>query len=514
MVDISPRARHVKCDEQKPTCLRCRQSRHRCDGYLVDGRQPSPAPIQIIQWQPNTLALYRISASIAGNEEERQAFQFFRERSATAFQGLFNSSFWGKLVLQAGHAVPSIRHAMFALGSLHRTSQHSSAISPRQRRTYDPFALQQCNKAIGHLHEYILSNGRQSYEILLMSCAIFICFESLQGNYESALGHMQSGLRIYRSWQADVVNCGTKGMPDSSQYRFKVDGEIVQMFSRLNIQTFLFPDTHLFPVDFMKQGTSESVDSVKNEFADLNEAREWLDICVSYQLQTEVAAYFKKQDLDNDALSGLSGGTTSSNLLFEWAAVFDAFVRGAGLEMGSQDFHRANVLRIKYDCVRILLSVGIPPRETAFDDFEDDFEIILFAASSILAQSDRHISSGHVLDFSFEIGILPALYFVATRCRNPWIRRQALSLLSASPMQECIWNSEMLSRIAERLIIVEEGLDEIGEVTRSKGPSVTSRLTVLNATIHSYIGQVQIECYQQSCDSVQDVRLLEEWVSY
>lgn len=467
-----------------------------------------------MHWQPNTLALHRISVDVAGNREERRAFHFFRENSATDFPGFFESSFWGQLVLQASHVEPSIRHAVIALGSLHETVQQEDWTVLKNRRACDPFALQQCNKAIGHLNQDMCSNRQHSKETLLMSCAIFICFESLQGNYESALSHMQGGLRIFRDWQAEASEPSPSGTANSSQHHQSVDGEIVQMFSRLNVQTLLFPDTHLFSMDFFKQDVRVTVDSVPGVFATLKEARDYLDKCMSYRLQASVAAYFNRQGFENDKGEGRPQDLTNEHLLNQWSAAFDAFVEKAGPSLRPRDLQEALLLEIQYDCATILLSVGMPPRETAFDDFGALFEKIISMATSVIHGSGSSGSSKRTGHFSFETGLVPPLYFTATRCRDPWIRRQALSLLSSTPRQECIWNSDMLSKIAERLILIEEERDDIGQVTRSEVILVTSRLSVLNVTICSEKGQVLVECCQQQCGPDGEMCLLDEWIMY
>jgi Fungal specific transcription factor domain/Fungal Zn(2)-Cys(6) binuclear cluster domain len=508
------RVRHVKCDEQKPACSRCLKSGRQCDGYSIDGRRPNQYPLQIVHWQPNTLALHRISIDVAGNKEERRAFHFFRENSAADFPGFFESSFWGQLVLQASQAEPSIRHAVIALGSLHETVQQEEWTLLKSGRACDPFALQQCNKAIGHLNQNIYSYGQHSKEMLLMSCAIFICFESLQGNYESALSHMQSGLRIFRDWQAEASKLSPPGTASSSQHHQSVDSEIVQMFSRLNVQTLLFPDTHLLPTDFVKQDARLIIDSVPGAFTTLKEARDCLDNCMSYKLQASVAAYFNRQGSENDSGPGQPQDSTNEHLLPQWSAAFDAFVEKAGPSLTPKNLQGAMLLEIQYKCAKILLSVGMPPRETGFDDFGALFESIISLATTVIHRSGSCGISERAGHFSFETGLVPPLYFTATRCRDPWIRRQALSLLSSTPRQECIWNSEMLSKIAERLILIEEERDDIGQVTRSEVILVASRLSVLNATIYSEKGQVLVECCQHKCGPDGEMYLRDEWIMY
>ena len=347
-----------------------------------------------------------------------------------------------------------------------------------------------------------------------MSCAIFICFESLQGNYESALSHMQGGLRIFRDWQAEASKSRPPGAASSSQHHQSVDSEIVQMFSRLNVQTLLFPDTHLLSTDFIRQDVHLIIDSVPGAFATLKEARDCLDNCMSYKLQASAAIYFTRQGSENGSGADQPQDPTNEHLLPQWSAAFHAFVAKAGPTPSPKDLQGAMLLEIQYKCTKILLSVGLPPRETAFDDFGALFERIIPLATSVIHMSGSCGSSERTGRFSFETGLVPPLYFTATRCRDPWIRRQALSLLSSTPRQECIWNSEMLSKIAKRLILIEEERDNIGQVTRSEGIWVRSRLSVLNATIYSERRQILVECCQQKCGPDGKMRLLDEWIMY
>lgn len=491
------RIRHVKCDTLKPACSRCQKSGRQCDGYSLDGRRPEKDPLQVIRWRPNTLNLHHISFDVTSNKRERRAFQFFRENSAAEFPGFFESSFWGQLVLQASHAEPSIRHAVIALGSLHETIRQGEWTPLESGRPYDPFALQQCNKAIGHLTQNIGSDEHHSKQMLLMSCAIFICFENLQGNYESALRHMQCGLQIFRDWQAEANETSLPAIATSSRHHQNIDSELVQMFSRLNMRPLLCPETHLFFMDFIKQDVRLTIDPVPSMFATLKDARNCLDNCTNYELQSLVAAYLNRQGSDSRPDEGPRQHPTTRNLLHQWSAAFNAFRIKAGPSPKSEDLQAAILLGIHYNCAQILLSVGMPPKETAFDDYGDIFEGIITMATSVILSSGSRKSSERICHVSSETGLVPPLYFTATRCRDAWIRRQALSLLSSTPRLECIWNSEMLSKIAERLILIEEERDCIGEVTRSEGILARIRLSVLNATFHSEKGQVFVECLQQ-----------------
>ncbi|KAL1839196.1 hypothetical protein VTJ49DRAFT_1785 [Mycothermus thermophilus] len=64
----------------------------------------------------------------------------------------------------------------------------------------------------------------------------------------------------------------------------------------------------------------------------------------------------------------------------------------------------------------------------------------------------RHIKPS----FSADLGIVPPLYVVATKCRDPRLRRQAIRLLRSSARREGMWDSELTARIAMWIAEVEE----------------------------------------------------------
>ena len=463
--------------------------------------------MQIIHYRPKLSSLHRLSTDIGVNELERRAFRFFREQSASDFSGFFGSSFWNRTVPQFCHTEPSIQHAVFALGSLHEGIQ-LQGLEGSGGRVRDPFALQECNKAIRHLFTTASSKGPQSDETFLMACALFICFECLQGNYNSALSHMQNGLNIFRRWQAKESGFIPSKSLQSFKPRSTVEGEIAQMFSRLNMQPLFFPNTHLFPTDVMKQDISLALDSTKDSFTSTSEARDWLDYFVSNRVQARAAAFVGSQAADDQSCANEFQDESDYHLLHEWLAIFQRFVKEKSSTFGPKDQLGVLVLKMQYQSVKIILSVPVAHEEAAFDSFETGFTSILSLATSVVLRQ----APEHTARFSFETGIVPTLFFTATKCRNPWIRRQALNILSTTPRQESVWHSEILSKIVERVILIEEGRDELGQVTRTKGAAVTTRLNILNTTVYSEKRQVLIECSQRKSDA--ETCVIHEWITY
>lgn len=102
---------------------------------------------------------------------ERRSFDFFCQRTVRILSGIFNPTFWTRLVLQATHHEPAIKHAVIALGALHECAQVGSRDEP------SIFAMQQYGKAIGCLVEPIQGRQKQAADVALMTCVLFVCFE-------------------------------------------------------------------------------------------------------------------------------------------------------------------------------------------------------------------------------------------------------------------------------------------------------------------------------------------------
>jgi Fungal specific transcription factor domain len=116
-------------------------------------------------------------------DQERRSFDFFRQRTVPQLSGAFDSDeFWQRLLLQATHHEPAIRHAAVALGALHErfeTSDDTTNLTFKlnEKKTHDVFALQQYSKAIKALLEPNEAQGKQAADVALMTCVLFIYFE-------------------------------------------------------------------------------------------------------------------------------------------------------------------------------------------------------------------------------------------------------------------------------------------------------------------------------------------------
>lgn len=119
------------------------------------------------------------SLTIEGNEQEKRTFQFFRERTVPGLCGFFSSEVWERLVLKATYQEPAIRHAVFALGSLHERFEMGdiNVFASNLDTAQGGLALRQYTRAINEVVTRSASKDSRSLDVCLIACVLFACFE-------------------------------------------------------------------------------------------------------------------------------------------------------------------------------------------------------------------------------------------------------------------------------------------------------------------------------------------------
>jgi hypothetical protein len=117
-----------------------------------------------------------MNVGIAGTEKELRAFHFFRTRTIPELCGLFESPFWSRMVLQAVHHEPAVRHAAIALGSFHEMFENE--VFPDREKELDSFALRHYLQAVASIVKSLEGKGKHGADVALMTCLLFICVEA------------------------------------------------------------------------------------------------------------------------------------------------------------------------------------------------------------------------------------------------------------------------------------------------------------------------------------------------
>ena len=150
-----------------------------------------------------------------------------------------------------------------------------------------------------------------------------------------------------------------------------------------------------------------------------------------------------------------------------WLVAFRAFLRKRENPLDSRGVQAARTLEISHGFAMIYLNAGtvnVFNDETIWDRFTTHYERVVDLAALITKSSTcEKLTNRRAPDFTLDMNIVAPLYAVASRCRHPVVRRNAVSLLYAAPRQEGIWDSILTARVAERLINIEEA--GLGNVT-------------------------------------------------
>lgn len=117
--------------------------------------------------------------------------------------------------------------------------------------------------------------------------------------------------------------------------------------------------------------------------------------------------------------------------------------------------HGVRCLRVRYRVATIMMQTFTPSNEMIFDQYRQDFEFIVSESTRLLDTDTKEGAMSRQL-FGPHLGYIPPLFFTTTRCRDPFIRQQAITVLHNSRPQERVWDSCAAARVAERAMAVEE----------------------------------------------------------
>lgn len=118
---------------------------------------------------------------------------------------------------------------------------------------------------------------------------------------------------------------------------------------------------------------------------------------------------------------------------------------------GPEENEAAATMLMFYHLAVIMMHAMDTHTQMIFDECTPHFEEIIR-----LSEIYVHNRIGEHSIFTFEVGTIPPLYWAATKCRIPSLRRRALELLLKAPAKECLWGARSCAEVVARLIAIEE----------------------------------------------------------
>lgn len=458
--------RRIKCDEAKPSCVRCTSTGRKCDGYdYVKDQQPSTSTSvastvasRTSLSRPTTSPLYQpqsVSVAFLGDASERDAFHRFRLVTVPALIGGSETEFWESLVLRVGQQEPVVRNAVIALGTLHEEYQKRGGKYDKNHIRAPPYerALSLNHKAIGNLNSLIQSHDCDP-KLAIIASILFTCFEILSRNTMAAVVAYQSGMRmLLRQMSANSSDASSGSATFNTLPQNELD-TILRVFARYDIHACTFSKGRAEPIDI-------KLPDVPSRFLNLNEVKMHLDnllISVYQVLKSDIcmARYWSLEHVPPDWIARRDQGIAT----FEaWQEAIDKFFDSADIPLSPSEIRAILGIRLQIKIAIIQLKICIDSGpETSYDQFEADFEEIVDRAETItdaVTTPEGPPSNHNIPAFSMELGICHPLFFTATKCRNWLTRRRAITALRKTG-RECAYEGPIMALVAERLMALEE----------------------------------------------------------
>ncbi|KAI1333494.1 hypothetical protein F5Y15DRAFT_343107 [Xylariaceae sp. FL0016] len=505
--------RRIKCDLAQPGCHKCTSTGRKCDGYhesVAQTKQLPPSGCSSILLPNRGTRLEQVphESDIAITEDIRFSDEF--RTPTTAYHGSAvvpfiahspgtpgtvtdgpamyffelvtlpqlnehrRSMSWIRTLLLFSHTVPAVHHAAVALSAAHQTYiHHATRVGTI---CWKREAIHHYNLAIRHLlHSDGFENDQiTSRLITLLVCYLFTCSDILAGRHAQALDHMRGGIGLLKEATEMFQSDQDKAKEAENRQLIMV---VTEQFHRLDTHAALclmdwIPQIPAVQKDETMINIKDSVatasrqlisldqatDNLQNLMVEVMSVRRWADKLsrdtqgvadVDLLAQLAIAYSFQKRD---QLMSRLIG----------WSAEFEALVKQNLENWDVPDRHQVDMLRLHYLVATTFVLSYTGEGETSYDAFLPKFKVALSIASSLVAydavndgyQNER---SGAHPSFTVEMGIIPTLYLMGIKCRDPLVRRQTIRLLRRNPRREALWDSVSTSKIIELVMEIEEG---------------------------------------------------------
>jgi hypothetical protein len=324
------------------------------------------------------------------------------------------------------------------------------------------YAFQQYSRSVHQLNR-LSATIKQQPEILLFSCILFICFDCLRGQYDSAGSHLAAGLDILHQWKTGNLNALTDP-PHVSQ------DTLTRVFTGIGIQAGFFVTSPAVTGSFWGHLRRISCEyPVNQDFISLEDARRKLntlivDICyvlsdtaASRQAARKARTSFTDVDVNGvnrqsqEDLEFLNG--CFSNLQ-SWSTALERLLSKTDVaSLGSKDLRAATLLKI-YHYTMMMVAKTVQPSDSdilAVEGRNVEFETILKLTKALLS------AEGESANYTFisDLGIIVPLYVIVVHCKDLSLRLEALNILKRGQRREGLWEAEQVAKICERVLAME-----------------------------------------------------------
>jgi hypothetical protein len=437
------------------------------------------------------------SPVLSASAESTLYLEFYYHCARQTLSSQLDTEFWSRITLQMAQTEDSVRHAVIALGYLHKIESGSlkharlALMGGHPRETL----FFHYNKAIGCLVNR-MAEASYTMEIGLVTCLLFVCIEYLQGSYRDAFAHLSSGLRMISERQdvlsvsgltsaspprlhRELVRPFSKSLspensqrPNGSSKITMIEKDLVPMYNRavsgailygLNVdQIYDIPlprpqvyQEHPFKTIWEAQAANLELRNASLRFATSKGPNLFLQAPITiYDLETQEQliechlvwrAALRKFE-DSVSLSDEDGLISSAIKIGNYITHITVSCALDVCQM-QYDGHLSSFQKIIYHARKLIDSMKVPTPSPSSSPS---------SIGGAISDSSSKPASQPVAHFTFDALLIPSLYFTVMRCRCPVIRREAVNLLERNLPREAIWDADQHALVSKRVIEIEE----------------------------------------------------------
>ncbi|KAE8549475.1 hypothetical protein TMatcc_000477 [Talaromyces marneffei ATCC 18224] len=377
------------------------------------------------------------------SDSERWHFEFFIRNTSSQCSVFYGHDFWQRIVPQYTEVEPGLRHAVIAVGALHRNFEQS------QLNSQDPdysFAIQQCNRAIYNLQHRLVGDKSRHMEVALITCILFVSFAFLQGDAGAASRLMHGGVKLLLEWEKI-----SSSLDDST-----IKLALMRVFSRIQFHAMTCGDPDFFVED--KFSPPKGTMNVMPPNQDLSQPIDSIEAASSLLFDIGWVVMQRKPWLSYPHRNDDYDVVATLNKLQYWEAQCHISLMSRREELSVKDRGSWIMLQMWSETIYILAATDwcADGRESRFDCLLSRFQKTIEYAKELLTTESMR---SFLPTFHMGPGIIPPLFLCINKCRDWNLRQEAMSLLQSWPCQEGFWNTTGSAKCLEKLIELEmEGL--------------------------------------------------------
>ena len=372
---------------------------------------------------------------------ESRALHYYRENIAEVLGGA-DSDFWQSSVLQLSESELSVRQALIAVSEMFEAQ---TQVTSPDLRDAESTAMDSYRKAL-------LSTAKRIDEpdpepVALATCVLFLCLHCLQGDKAQAVKLLRSGSGIMQKVLSTLSNPNAFQKDPTAAIFLPVFERLLVLLRFFGEYIPKFRESSGFDLGEFDEGLSQP-----KSFEDARTMLHWL-IAETADLLSEGRLHRYGETDGSQAQEYLQRQGLQMAAYATW---YEGFERLDAETDPRSSASMRKLLRLSYSITVIWLSTGLDQEETVHDKYVRQYEETVNLAEDFLSEGEKD-----PLVFTFEMGLIPPLFWTALKCRDLGIRTRALELLKRAPAKEGLWNREEALRVATRVVVLETAGSEI-----------------------------------------------------